>query len=143
MLKLFSLLASCLSLAGVLTAADLSGIWVGQIPNRNGDMTDIAFKFTQSGSHVGGKLYGDYGSSPIVEGKLAGEAVMFVVISREQAGNQINTTRLRFTGTIQDDGMELVRERESSVNAGNGGKAETRNATKQIFYLKRLLRPPA
>ncbi len=102
-------------------------------------MLDIAFKFTQSGSSVGGKLYGDYGSSPIVEGKLAGDAVMFVVVSREQAGNQINTTKLRFTGTVKGDDIELVREREGSINAGNGGKAETKNSTKQIFYLKRLL----
>ena len=62
------------------------------------------------------------------------------MLAQEQAGNQINDTRLRFTGTIKDGEIELTRERESSTNAGNGGGVQMRaNATKQTFRLKRLL----
>src|SRR6266487_1477064 len=95
---LFTLLAFTLTLAG----ADLSGIWVGQLPTRNGDFTDIAFKFTQQGTKLGGKLYGDYQSTAIIEGKISGDEITFVVIAQEQNGNQINESRLRFTGSMKN-----------------------------------------
>ena len=116
-----------------LVAGDLSGIWVGESP-------DIAFQFQQNGTKLTGKLYGDYQSSPIVQGTVAGVAVTFVVKGSEQAGNQINETRTRFTGRIQDNGeIELTRERESSHSAGNGGAAEERRTAPRVtFRLKRL-----
>ena len=123
-----------------MVAADLSGIWVGQIPGRNGQFTDVAFEFTQAGTKLSGKLYGDYKSSPIVEGIVSGELVTFVVLASEQAGNQINDSRLRFTGRMQSGEVELTRERESVTNAGNKGGAQTRNGLGQsaTFRLKRL-----
>jgi hypothetical protein len=129
----------CLLCAWTVSGADLSGIWVGQIPGRNGELQDIAFKFTQSGTTLGGKLYGDYQSTPISEGKISGDQVTFLVIAPEQAGNQINRARLRFSGSIQSDEMELTREREGATNAGNGGNVQFRGAAKQTFRLKRLL----
>ena len=123
-----------------LFGADLTGIWVGQIPTRNGDSVDIAFQFTQTGARLSGKLYGDYKSSPIVEGIVAGELVTFVVLAEEQAGNQINDSRLRFTGSLKSGEVELTRERESSLNAGNKGTSQTRpgQGQTQTFRLKRL-----
>lgn len=127
-------------LAMLVCAADLSGIWVGQIPARNGDMQDISFQFQQTGAKLAGKLYGDYQSSPIVVGRVAEAAVMFVVSGSEQAGNQINETRTRFTGRVQENGeIELTREREASHNAGNSGAAEQKkNSPRVTFRLKRL-----
>ncbi len=123
-----------------LFGADLTGIWVGQIPTRNGETVDIAFQFTQTGTRLSGKLYGDYKSSPIVEGIVAGELVTFVVLAEEQAGNQINDSRLRFTGSLKSGEVELTRERESSLNAGNKGTSQTRpgQGQTQTFRLKRL-----
>ena len=122
-----------------LAAADLTGIWVGRIPARNGEMQDIAFQFRQTGTKLEGKLYGDYQSSPIVKGIVAGAALTFVVSGAEQAGNQINETRTRFTGHYGNGEIELMRERESSHNAGNSGAVEQRNnAPRQTFHLKRL-----
>ena len=123
-----------------LCGADLTGIWVGQIPTRNGETVDIAFQFTQTGTRLSGKLYGDYKSSPIVEGIVAGELVTFVVLAEEQAGNQINDSRLRFTGSLKSGEVELTRERESSLNAGNKGTSQTRpgQGQTQTFRLKRL-----
>lgn len=138
-------LTSLLLLSGALSAADLSGIWTGQIPTRNNEMQDVAFQFQQKGTTISGKLYGDYRSSPIVEGKVEsspeGEKIDFVVLAQEQAGNQINETRLRYTGTLKDGVMELTRERESSTNAGNGGGTQTRNnpTPKTTLKLKRLI----
>lgn len=132
------LLALLISLAAVLGAADLTGIWVGQYPGRNKEPVDIAFQFKQQGAVISGKLYGDFKSMPIVEGKITADQIEFIVIAEEQAGNQINETRLRFTGSLKDGEMELTRERESSHNAGNGGEVQSRNNTKQTFRLKRL-----
>ena len=129
-----------LFLALAAHAADLTGIWVGQMPTRNGESVDIAFQFTQTGTKISGKLYGDYRSSPIVEGVVSGELVTFVVLAAEQAGNQINDSRLRFTGSLKDGQIELTRERESVINAGNKGSAQTKAgpSPKQTFRLKKL-----
>ena len=122
-----------------LAAADLTGIWVGRIPGRNGEMQDIAFQFRQRGAKLDGKLYGDYQSSPIVQGTVAGPLVTFVVSGSEQAGNQINETKTRFTGKFENGEIELLRERESSHNAGNSGAVEQRrNTPRQAFKVKRL-----
>lgn len=123
-----------------LFGADLTGIWVGQVPARNGEFLDIAFQFTQTGIKLSGKLYGDYKSSPIVEGIVAGDVVTFVVQASEQAGNQINDSRLRFTGNLKNGEMELTRERESTTNAGNAGTSATKagRAPTTTFKLKRL-----
>jgi hypothetical protein len=132
-------LAILLLFALTLSAADLSGTWVGQIPVRNGDMEDVAFKFTQKGATLGGKLYGDYQSTPIASGTVSGDLVTFVVVAAEQAGNQINETKLRFTGRIKDGEIELIRDREGSTTAGNGGAVQFKGNTKLTFRLKRLL----
>lgn len=133
-------LALAVLCAAASFGADLSGIWVGQIPQRNGELADIAFEFKQTGTKLRGKLYGAIRSNPIVEGIVAGDLVMFVVLAQEQAGNQINETRLRFTGSMKNGEVELTRERESQVNAGNAGDAQTRTGLeqKQTFRLKRL-----
>jgi hypothetical protein len=128
-----------LFLAVCAWAGDLSGIWIGQLPTRNGEFVDISFKFTQDGAGLGGKLYGDYQSMPIVEGKVTGDQIAFVVVAQEQAGNQINETRLRFTGVVKGDEIEVTRSREGSRNAGNGGGVQFKGDTKQTFKLKKLL----
>jgi hypothetical protein len=131
-------LAALVLVAAVLPAADLTGIWMGQIPGRRGTMQDVAFQFTQRGQQLTGKLYGDYKSTRITECVLAGDLVTFVVEAEEQAGNQINQTRFRFSGRFVDGELELTRDRESSTNAGNGGGVQIRNPAKQTFRLKRL-----
>src|SRR5258708_37772939 len=114
-----------------LICADLTGIWIGRMPARNGEFQDISFKFTQDGATLGGKLYGDYQSTAITEGKITGDQISFLVIAPEQNGNQINRTRLRFTGVIKDGEVELTREREGSTNAGNGGKVQVQGNSEQ------------
>lgn len=125
--------------AFALPGADLTGVWTGQIARNNGEVQDISFRFVQKGPVLTGKLYGDYGSTPIAEAKLTGDQIAFVVITSEQSGNQINTTRLRFTGTIRGDEMDLVREREAATIAGNHAAAPTsKPVPPQPFHLKRL-----
>ncbi len=121
-----------------LLATDFSGTWVGQISVKDKPTQDVAIKLTQSGTAIGGKLYGDYQSSPISEARTAGDLITFVVVGALQNGNEINTTRLRFTGTLKDGVLELARESEGANTAGNGGTFVAKGNVKQIIRLKRL-----
>lgn len=138
--------AAILLSASAVFGADLTGIWVGQIERQNNTPLDVAFQFTQSGSTLTGKLYGDYQSTPISEAKIEGDTVSFIVVTSEQAGNEINEVRLSYTGTWKDGELELTRERLSARNAGNRGEGRiqrpnTNNARPTPpIRLKRLIR---
>lgn len=132
-----SILSLCL--ACFASAANFSGFWVGEIPTRKGETQDIEFKFDQNGTALSGKIYGDYSSTSIQEGKVDGDQVAFVVVLQEQSGNQINDSRLRFTGVLKGDEIEITRERESATIAGNGGAVTFRGNPKTTFRLKRLM----
>jgi hypothetical protein len=137
--------AACLFLCIPLFGADLTGIWVGQIERPNNTPLDMAFQFTQKGTALTGKLYGDYGSTRITEAKIDGDAVSFIVVTSEQAGNEINEVRLSFTGVWKDGELELTRERLSARNAGNRGEgrvrptSSTNNTPNPVIRLKRLI----
>jgi len=118
--------------------ADITGVWLGKIPGRRGDGQDVAFQFIQKGATLSGKVYGDYQSTPIAEGKVSDGEVSFVVISQEQNGNQINDTIIRYTGCFQGPELELNRQIESATTAGNGGKVALKGNQSQTFRLKRL-----
>jgi hypothetical protein len=125
-------------------AADFSGTWIGEIPPQNNSQRihvaqQVAFLLVQNGATLAGKLYGDYDSSPIIEGKVSGDSIDFVVVTQEQQGNQINQSRLHFTGALQADGtIQLSRVRENSTNAGNGGTYKGKTANSKPFLIKRL-----
>lgn len=120
-------------------AADLTGVWTGQLPGRNNTFTDIAFRLVQApDGAISGKMYGDYGSFKIVSGKLEGERVEFEVIASEQRGNEINDSRFKFSGTVRDGAMELTRERQSIVKAASGETVKVRNDSNPVVKLKQL-----
>lgn len=117
---------------------DLTGRWTGTIPGRNGTLEDIAFQFVQQGAALTGKQYGEYESTPILKGTVSGELVMFVLVRQEQSGNEINQTKIRFTGRMVGDELELTREREASTRSGSGASASVKNSPRQSFRLRRL-----
>jgi len=127
-------------LALLILAADLTGTWTGQYPGgREGAMLDIAFQFRQSGTELTGKIYGDYQSFSISQGVVSGGLVTFAIAGAEQAGNQVNTSRLRFAGRLLSTGeLELIREREAMNDGVNGAKANFRPTPKLTMRLKRL-----
>lgn len=127
--------------AAIVLAGDLSGIWTGQIPaGRAGASIDIAFQIVQQGDRIRGKLYGDYRSGEIVEGKVEGGEIWFVVLSPEQAGNEINQARLRFAGCIDNETLNLTRTREASARAVSGAAAPQLRPQAPIeFMVKRLV----
>lgn len=123
-------------LCGLLAAstlfADISGIWTGQQPDRNGDLQNFAFQFVQKGDSITGKMYGDNESTPITEGKLSGEQVRFTVTG--ELNGQIN--KAVYSGTVKGDEMEIFRERK--LQPGKQPPAEKQPAPKPI-QLKRLV----
>jgi hypothetical protein len=121
-----------------LRAADISGIWLGSLSGgRRNQVQDFAFQFIQKGTTLTGKLYLDYSSTPILKGTIDGDRITFQVVAREQAGNEINQSVLRFTGTLKDGEIEITREREEIRAAGNSGAAFAKPGA-QTFRLKRL-----
>ena len=128
-----------LLLAYQALAADFTGTWTGTIVGNRGAVEDVAFQLVQKGSELTGKQYGDFESTPIVKGTVSGDLVMFVLVRQEQAGNEINQTKIRFTGRMVGNEIELTRERESSVRSGSGASASLKNSPKPTFRLKRLI----
>ena len=117
--------------AWALSAGDLSGIWTGQLEDRNGDSQDLSFRFTQTGDALTGKMYGDNESTPIAEGKIVGNRVSFTVTN--ELNGQIST--FVYTGTLNGDEIEVTRER---VNLKNGPINPNRQNQKQTIRLKRV-----
>jgi hypothetical protein len=128
-------LLALLAFAAIGSAADLSGTWTGLVPLRNGDLQDITFKITQTGDSIGGKMYRDSGSAPIVDGKITGDQIVFTVVLEEQLGNLFVPTKHVFTGAIKGAEIEVTRERILDPKIGN---AERRSNQKQTFTLNRL-----
>lgn len=122
----------------LLAAADFNGIWMGTYETRPGFTEDIAFQLTQKSAMLSGKQYGDYQSTPIVKGTVSGDLVSFVLVRQEQSGNEINESRIRFTGRLIGGEIEVTREREASTRAGSGASANTGKNPRITFRLKRL-----
>ena len=132
------LLIAALS-AIALPAVELPGFWMGSVASgRRNQVTDFAFQFTQKGSELGGKMYLDYGTVPILKGVVEGEKISFEVVAREQAGNEIHEAVYKFTGVMKDDEIELTRERQELRNSVNAAVGVTRQNTPLTVKIKRL-----
>jgi hypothetical protein len=116
-----------------MSAADLTGIWAGQMPGRRGDMEDVAFQFKVNGSALAGKMFGDEFDLPLEEASVSGNEIRFqVTTTNYYSGSQV---KLVFTGTIKGSEIELTRARVGGVPAEG---AATRQNVKQTFAIKRL-----
>ena len=87
--------------------ADFSGIWTGTTTDRNGDLQDLSFRFTQSGDKVTGKMYGDNESTPIESVNIVGDQISFMVTTELNGA----ISKFLYTGTIQGGEMDLLRKR--------------------------------
>lgn len=114
--------------AASLAGGDLTGLWIGTMPQRNRTPAhDLAFRFEQHGSELRGKAYNNNGpSATLREGTVANGTLRFTVEAREQAGNQINIVEFRFNGQIADGKIDLVREKVSARNAVSGAAVPLR-----------------
>ena len=104
--RLVLLCAQACLLAATLAAANVSGIWTGQITDKNGDPVDLSFRFEQNGDKLTGKMYGDNESTPITDGKVDGAQITFSV------GSELNGSISSFVyvGTMEGDEISVTRE---------------------------------
>jgi hypothetical protein len=104
--RLVLLCAHACLLAATLAAANVSGIWTGQVTDKNGDPVDLSFRLEQNGDKLTGKMYGDNESTPITDGKVDGAQITFSV------GSELNGSISSFVyvGKIEDGEMNVTRE---------------------------------
>jgi hypothetical protein len=127
-----------LAAAGALPALDLSGIWTGQVTARFGEVQDVSFRLVQTGSSIGGKMYGETESQPVSEGQLQGNQIEFIVGTEMNGGRN----RFRYTGVLQGEELHLTRQRILPPDAPDTQENRQRR-TPQKLVLKRLLAIPA
>lgn len=113
-------------------AADITGIWEGKQPGRNGQMDDIALRFKVEGESLSGKMFGDEFDIPIAEATLKGDQLRFSVTTTNYY-NGVQTTFI-YTGTVKGAEIELVRERVPTPE----DRERNRPPVKQMITLKRL-----
>jgi hypothetical protein len=106
----FLLAAMAVLLATTVTAADVSGKWVGQMPTRNGDTRETTFDLKANGDTLTGTMTGPQGDIEIKEGKISGNDISFKV-PLEFNGNSFV---LIFKGTISGDQIKFTRGREGA-----------------------------
>jgi hypothetical protein len=125
----------CALAVSATAAADLNGIWTGQVPGRRGAKDDIAFQFnvTRAGS-ITGKLFGDEIDLPIEEASLVGDKLKFSITTT----NYYSGAKVKFlyNGILTGDQIELTRERV--LNLGEKHESEE-EPTKHTFTLKKLV----
>lgn len=118
----------------VLSAADISGLWSGQVPGRLGEPEDISFQFKVDGNALTGKLFGNEFDLPLEEGSVLGDKVTFTITTTNYYSRE--KVRFQYSGMISGNEIEFIREREKSdKDAKSGAKAE---AKPKPFKLKRL-----
>lgn len=122
-------LVSFAVLALTLSAADLTGIWSGQLTEPNRDPVDYSFRFSQTGAALSGKMYTDNESVPLKDMKVEGSHIAFTVTT--ELNGQIN--KFTFSGEIHGDEIDLERLRESNKN-----KTDDKPGPKLVLRLKRL-----
>ena len=120
-------------------AADLNGIWTGQVPGRRGSTDDVAFEFkiTKAGV-ITGKLFGDEVDLPVEQASLVGDQLKFSVTTT----NYYSGVKVKFlyNGSVKGDQIELTRERvvrPEEHKPDDDRKAE--EPTKHTFTLKKLV----
>lgn len=124
----------CAAVVCATLAADLNGIWTGQVPARGEAKEDIAFQFkiTEAGN-ITGKLFGDEIDLPIEEASLVGDKLKFSITTT----NYYSGVKVKFlySGIITADQIEVTRERVLKPDE----KPQPDEPTQRTFTLKKLV----
>ncbi len=122
-----------------LSAVDIGGLWMGQVPGRFGKVEDLSFQFKVSGTMLSGKMFGDEFDLQIEEGLVEGDKLSFIVTSTNYYNRE--KIRTRYSGIILGDEIELIRERilSSAEKAARSSRPEAKaDPAPKPFRLKRL-----
>ena len=119
-----------------VSAADISGKWVAQVPGRDGTPMDNTFVFKVDAGKITGTLTMNFGGQAmeqqITDGKLDGDAISFTVVM-EFNGNQMKSL---YKGTVSGSEMKLTRTREGGAPGGGGGGGGRGGAPQEIVAKK-------
>lgn len=130
--SLIALFASAIAFAAEGSPVALTGIWVGQVPSRFGEVQDLAFRFAVSDGVLSGKMYGESESFPLTDAKLDGDHFTFRITTEMNGGH----TYLLFNGTLKDGQIQMIRIRELPPDAD---EAQRKRNLPQTFSLRRLI----
>jgi hypothetical protein len=91
----------------VASAADASGKWTAEVPGRNGNQT-LTFNLTAAGGSLTGTITTARGDTPIAEGKVDGDTIMFVQEFPGRDGGPPN--KQTYTGKVSADHIDFTRD---------------------------------
>jgi hypothetical protein len=128
-----SLFGAGLFFAAALSAADITGIWMGQTQGRNGEKQDLAFQFQSAKGAVTGVMFGDEFDLPVQELHVDGDHISFTVMSVNYYDARRITTV--FSGTMTGTTLELTRQQ---IGPGTGANPAKPRESKQVITLKKL-----
>jgi hypothetical protein len=117
-----------------MPAADLAGIWMGQMSGRNNEKQDVAFQFKSSKGSFVGVMFGDEFDIQVQDISVEADHISFSVTSISYYDGR--RTKFVYTGTIHGQEIQLTRVRSGGPPPiTNVNKGEPAN---QTFTLKRL-----
>jgi hypothetical protein len=94
--------------ATVLTAGDVNGKWIAQVPGRGGELREVTFNFKADGDKLAGTITGPRGETEISDGKINGDEISFTQVL-DFGGNQV---KLLYKGKVAGDEIKFTRQRE-------------------------------
>ncbi len=134
--KLFACgLLLSLAMSATASAADVTGIWMGQIKAEEDEKQDVSFQFKTANNMITGTMFGDEFDLPVGDLKLTGDHIQFTVTNTNYYNGE--KVKFTFTGTIRGNQIELTRERVEPVPSPKPDKEKDKNA-KNTFTLKRV-----
>ena len=126
-------LVSGLMLSVLLSAADIEGLWMGQVTGRGGEKQDISFQFKSNKNSFTGKMFGDEFDVPVQDLQISGDRITFFITTTNYY--DASQTRFDFSGAITAKEIQLTRERAGAKATGKDKKGEN---AQQTFTLKRF-----
>jgi hypothetical protein len=113
--------------AVAVSAADISGKWVAQVPGRQGDPIETTFTFKVDAGKLTGTVSANYGGQAreqqITEGKVSGDDVTFVTVFSFPGGGGGGGGEMKFVykGKVAGSEIKLSRSFEGGPGGGGGG----------------------
>jgi hypothetical protein len=136
MLNFARILAILYFSASALSAADLTGIWMGEVTGPKGEKQDMAFQFQAAKGEIKGVLFGDEFDLPVQDLKIDGDRVTFSVSSMNYYGGR--RVKTLYTGILTDKTLELTRQQADPPPAAKADKPKEPRAARAPIILKRL-----
>ncbi len=108
--KFLALTALFSALVFTAMAADVNGKYVADVPGRQGNTQQTTFNLKTDGSTLTGSVTTPRGDTPIANGKVDGDTIMFTT-TMKMGDNEMKMT---YTGKVSGDSIDFTRAREGA-----------------------------